>query len=91
MLNTKNVYILDCTADIFLWTGKKANRLLKMAGQKLVTELHQMIDRPDYAQISRETEVQNLLFKDKILKILLKDNNFFNQKRVISYGKFRSL
>lgn len=66
MLNTKNVYILDCTADIFLWTGKKANRLLKMAGQKLVTELHQMIDRPDYAQISRETEVQNLLFKNKI-------------------------
>lgn len=26
MLETKGVYILDCTSDIFLWTGKKANR-----------------------------------------------------------------
>lgn len=33
ILQTKNVYILDCTSDIFLWIGKKANRLLKMAGQ----------------------------------------------------------
>ncbi|PAV59113.1 hypothetical protein WR25_10798 [Diploscapter pachys] len=66
MLNTKNVYILDCTADIFLWTGKKANRLLKMAGQKLVTELHQMIDRPDYAQIARETEgEESMMFRSK--------------------------
>ncbi|VDK57582.1 unnamed protein product, partial [Cylicostephanus goldi] len=58
LLNTKCVYILDCTSDIFLWTGKKANRLLKMAGQKMVTELHQMIERPDYTQVSRETEVR---------------------------------
>lgn len=26
LLNTKCVYILDCTSDIFLWMGKKANR-----------------------------------------------------------------
>lgn len=32
MLQTKCVYILDCTSDIFLWIGKRANRLLKMAG-----------------------------------------------------------
>ena len=33
ILHTKNVYVLDCTSDVFLWIGKKANRLLKMAGQ----------------------------------------------------------
>ena len=32
MLQTKCVYILECTSDIFLWIGKRANRLLKMAG-----------------------------------------------------------
>lgn len=33
MLQTKHVYILDCTSDIYLWVGKNANRLVKMAGQ----------------------------------------------------------
>lgn len=33
MLQTKKVYILDCTSDIYLWVGKNANRLVKMAGQ----------------------------------------------------------
>ena len=27
-----------------------------MAGQKIVTELHRMIERPEYATISRENE-----------------------------------
>ena len=31
-------------------------RLIKMAGQKIVTELHRMIERPEYATISRENE-----------------------------------
>ncbi|RCN24268.1 gelsolin repeat protein, partial [Ancylostoma caninum] len=66
LLNTKCVYILDCTSDIFLWMGKKANRLLKMAGQKMVTELHQMIERPDYTQVSRETEdEESMMFRSK--------------------------
>ncbi|RCN26638.1 gelsolin repeat protein [Ancylostoma caninum] len=46
--------------------GKKANRLLKMAGQKMVTELHQMIERPDYTQVSRETEdEESMMFRSK--------------------------
>ncbi|XGW13461.1 hypothetical protein V3C99_000077 [Haemonchus contortus] len=66
LLNTKCVYILDCTSDIFLWMGKKANRLLKMAGQKMVTELHEMIERPDYVQVSRETEdEESMMFRSK--------------------------
>ncbi|CAD6187849.1 unnamed protein product [Caenorhabditis auriculariae] len=66
MLNTKCVYILDATSDIFLWTGKKANRLLKMAGQKMVVELHQMLERPDYAQVYRETEdEESMMFRSK--------------------------
>ncbi|CAI4229081.1 unnamed protein product [Auanema sp. JU1783] len=68
MLDAKGVYILDCTSDIFLWTGKKANRLLKMAGQKMVTELHRMIERPDYTQICRETEgEESMMFRSKFV------------------------
>lgn len=33
MLQTKCVYILDCNSEIYLWIGKKTNRLVKMAGQ----------------------------------------------------------
>lgn len=33
VLQTKNVYILDCNSDIYLWIGKNSNRLVKMAGQ----------------------------------------------------------
>ena len=36
MLQTKCVYVLDCTTDVYLWVGKRATRLLKMAGQKVV-------------------------------------------------------
>ncbi|TKR57749.1 hypothetical protein L596_030409 [Steinernema carpocapsae] len=66
LLNTKNVYILDCTSDIFLWFGKKANRLLKMAGQKMVSELHAMLERPDYTTVSREVEgEESTMFRSK--------------------------
>lgn len=66
MLNSKCAYVLDCTSDIFLWLGKKANRLLKMAGQKIVTELHAMLERPDYTSISREVEgEESTMFRSK--------------------------
>lgn len=66
MLNTKCAYILDCTSDIFLWLGKKANRLLKMAGQKMVAELHAMLERPDYTTVSREVEgEESTMFRSK--------------------------
>ncbi|VDK53588.1 unnamed protein product [Anisakis simplex] len=66
MLSTKCAYILDCTSDIFLWLGKKANRLLKMAGQKMVCELHAMLERPDYTTISREVEgEETTMFRSK--------------------------
>lgn len=56
ILNSQYVYILDCKSDLFLWMGKKANRLLKLAGQKVCVELLRMIRRPDYTTISRENE-----------------------------------
>lgn len=66
MLDTKCAYVLDCTSDVYLWLGKKASRLLKMAGQKIVTELHAMLTRPDYACISRETEgEESTMFRSK--------------------------
>ncbi|KAK6037971.1 gelsolin repeat protein [Cooperia oncophora] len=80
LLNTKCVYILDCTSDIFLWMGKKANRLLKMAGQKMVTELHEMIERPDYVQVSRETEVlvkRDNMMRTDLTALFLKERSLF--------------
>ncbi|KAI6241750.1 hypothetical protein M3Y99_00338000 [Aphelenchoides fujianensis] len=56
LLNSGSVYILDCGSDLFLWMGKRANRLLKLAGQKMSTELLNMIKRPDYTTLSRECE-----------------------------------
>uniref|UniRef100_A0A915EFX3 Gelsolin-like domain-containing protein n=1 Tax=Ditylenchus dipsaci TaxID=166011 RepID=A0A915EFX3_9BILA len=66
MLQTKDVYILDSTSEIFLWVGKKANRMVKMAGQKMVVELHRMLERPDYTSISREAEgEESTIFRSK--------------------------
>lgn len=67
ILNSDYVYILDCNSDLFLWTGKKANRLLKLAGQKISNELLQMIRRPDYTAISRESEgEESTWFRSKV-------------------------
>ncbi|KAI1729403.1 gelsolin repeat domain-containing protein [Ditylenchus destructor] len=66
MLQTKNVYILDATSDIFLWIGKSASRMVKMAGQKMVVELHRMLERPDYTTVSRENEgEESTVFRSK--------------------------
>ncbi|XP_074600269.1 FLII actin remodeling protein [Brevipalpus obovatus] len=53
LLETKNVYILDCSTDLFVWLGRKAARLVKAAAIKLVQELYDMIKRPDLALITR--------------------------------------
>ena len=69
MLTPKNVFVLDCTSELYLWIGKKANRLLKMAGQKIATELHQIIERPDYCTISKENEdEESTVFRSKFAK-----------------------
>ncbi|CAJ0942651.1 unnamed protein product, partial [Mesorhabditis belari] len=66
MLQTKCVYLLDCSSDVYLWTGKKAGRLLKMAGQRLLTELYKMLQRPEHAEIIRENEgEESTMFRSK--------------------------
>ena len=52
-LNTKNVYILDCYSDLFVWVGKKSTRLVRVAALKLSSELFAMLIRPSYAMIHR--------------------------------------
>ena len=52
-LNTKNVYILDCFTDLFVWVGKKSTRLVRVAALKLSSELFSMLIRPEYAMIHR--------------------------------------
>lgn len=66
MLHTKCVYVLDCSTDVYLWVGKRATRLLKMAGQKIANELHAILARPEQSTVSREVEgEESTLFKSK--------------------------
>ena len=53
ILNTKNVYILDCYSDLFVWVGKKSTRLVRVAALKLSSELFNMLIRPEYAMVIR--------------------------------------
>lgn len=65
-MEPKNVYILDCSSDLFIWFGRKSKRLVKAAALKLSQELYSMINRPEYALITRclqGTEPQ--VFKSK--------------------------
>uniref|UniRef100_A0A0N4Z6K5 Gelsolin-like domain-containing protein n=1 Tax=Parastrongyloides trichosuri TaxID=131310 RepID=A0A0N4Z6K5_PARTI len=66
MLDTKGVYVLDTYSEVFLWIGKKANRLTKMAGHKIAKEIHAIFERPEYAQITKELEGEETsLFRSK--------------------------
>ncbi|XP_055907906.1 protein flightless-1 [Eupeodes corollae] len=68
LLSSKNVYILDCYADLFVWFGKKSTRLVRAAAVKLSRELFNMINRPEYALVTRVqegTEIQ--IFKSKFI------------------------
>lgn len=68
LLNSKNVYILDCFLDVFVWFGKKSTRLVRAAAIKLSQELFNMIKRPEYAIITRVQEgTENQIFKSKFL------------------------
>lgn len=58
LLTAKGVYLLDCGAEVFLWTGKASTRLVRAAGHKLLTELHNMIVRPTHSRVHRCIEAR---------------------------------
>lgn len=66
LLATKNVYILDCYSDLFVWVGQKSTRLVRAAALKLSSELFAMLIRPDFAMIHRVSEgTESQVFKSK--------------------------
>lgn len=68
ILNSKNVYILDCYLDVFVWFGKKSARLVRAAAVKLSQELFNMINRPEYAVITRVQEgTETQIFKSNFI------------------------
>ncbi|XP_034938811.1 protein flightless-1 [Chelonus insularis] len=68
LLNSRNVYILDCFLDVFVWFGKKSTRLVRAAAVKLSQELFSMIERPEYALVTRLQEgTESQIFKSKFL------------------------
>lgn len=65
-LNTKNVYILDCYSDVFVWVGKKSTRLVRAAALKLSSELFSMLIRPEFSMIHRVSEgTESMVFRTK--------------------------
>ncbi|XP_078491271.1 protein flightless-1 homolog isoform X2 [Ciona intestinalis] len=68
LLNTKNVYILDCHTDVFVWTGRKSPRLVRAAAMKLAHEISTMIHRPSFAIVSKQLEgTESVLFKSRFI------------------------
>lgn len=68
LLNSKNVYILDCYLDLFVWFGKKSTRLVRAAAVKLSQELFRMIDRPEIASVTRVQEgTESQIFKSNFV------------------------
>ncbi|XP_058805283.1 protein flightless-1 [Phymastichus coffea] len=66
LLNNRNVYILDCYLDVYVWFGKKSTRLVRAAAVKLSQELFNMIQRPEYALVTRLQEgTESQIFKSK--------------------------
>ncbi|OAD58387.1 Protein flightless-1 [Eufriesea mexicana] len=66
LLNNRNVYILDCHVDVYVWFGKKSTRLVRAAAVKLSQELFNMIERPEYAVVTRLQEgTESQIFKSK--------------------------
>merc|ERR1712001_646111 len=67
-LETKNVYILDCYSDVFVWVGKKSTRLVRAAALKLSSELFAMLIRPEFAMIHRVSEgTESQVFKTRFI------------------------
>ncbi|XP_065367478.1 protein flightless-1 [Calliphora vicina] len=68
LLVSKNVYILDCFTDLFVWFGKKSTRLVRAAAIKLSRELFNMIARPSYALVTRlQEDTETQIFKSKFI------------------------
>ncbi|KAL1132057.1 hypothetical protein AAG570_010015 [Ranatra chinensis] len=66
LLNSRNVYILDCYLDVFVWFGKKSTRLVRAAAVKLSQELFTMVDRPSHALVNRVQEgTESQTFRSK--------------------------
>lgn len=66
LLITKNVFILDCFCDVFVWIGRKSTRLVRAAALKLSQELLKMIQRPSHAATTLVKEGNEpMVFKSK--------------------------
>ena len=66
LLVTRNVFILDCYCDVFVWIGRKSTRLVRAAALKLSQELLKMIHRPSHAATTLVKEgTEPMVFKSK--------------------------
>ncbi len=57
ILNTKCVYVLDDSADIWVWAGRRASRLVLAAAVKIAENLRVMLPRPSHTAVFSIVEV----------------------------------
>jgi len=64
LLDTKFVYVLDTYTNVFIWVGRKSQRLVRAAAGKLAYEVSSMIERPSFATVTKELEgSETVIFK----------------------------
>eukprot|EP01117_Protostelium_nocturnum_P005492 TRINITY_DN1988_c1_g1_i3.p1 TRINITY_DN1988_c1_g1~~TRINITY_DN1988_c1_g1_i3.p1 ORF type:complete len:1152 (+),score=420.18 TRINITY_DN1988_c1_g1_i3:181-3456(+) len=66
LLNPKEIFVLDCKGEVFMWAGKSSPNPLRSAALKLAKELFAEADRPSWARFSKEADgAESILFKEK--------------------------
>jgi hypothetical protein len=53
MIDTNNVYLLDCDTEVFLWIEKASSKALKQAGMKMAEDSSSYFEHPKWTRISR--------------------------------------
>lgn len=56
LLETTGVYLIDCLGEVFIWMGKQSTRLVRAAALKLAHELSSLIQRPNFATVTKISE-----------------------------------
>ena len=67
LLETKEVYILDCYTDLFVWFGRKSSAAIRSAALKLSLSIKDKINRPSFTLVHNYMlEVNGFLEHSKI-------------------------
>ncbi|XP_065899983.1 protein flightless-1 homolog [Dysidea avara] len=68
LLNTRHVYIIDCYSELFVWVGKRSERLVRAAALRLAQELCDLLERPAVATVTKVLQgAEQFVFRCKFV------------------------